>query len=526
MRQHLTFAVISSALAGCSLIYSPNNLPPGVIDAPSDAEIVLDADPKMLAIDDVQPSTIYEGQGDFGSQPAVIVIHGHHIIDNNTIVEITPTTGTVQLALGAPVIAGDGDWIAIQVTAHVDPLLMPGAQVALDVKVTESIPAALGGGTASSMLSNKLALMGLKELTKDTAPEVDKANSKIDTTLLADRYSKVDLSGISTATFIGAKRAVIVSMSSITTSALVATGASGEVAAGSGGAAVGGCAGGAPGSTGGCDNLVGGKGGAGDAVLGGSGGGGGGGFATEGMSGQGSIAGVAGSRTGDELITSYSGDSGRSPSRAGGGGGGGKPMLIGGPGGIGGAGGGSIELTAGGDVSVGAITANGGPGGDGSTASGGGGGAGGLVMLRADGSLTTSGTISVKGGPGGAGKGTNNGNGGAGSDGRVRWDVPAGGAPTVPFGTRHRGPAFTLPTRIFRSGRATISLSGTSNDQFTVYTVHDGTLTPGQDGAFADSTATFTQILPQGLTHLCITLRGGQQGTPEADKCVDVAFIP
>lgn len=520
MWQPLAFSVTSSALVGCSLIYSPNNLP-AVIDAPD--EIILDADPKMLVIDDVAPSTIYEGQGDLGSQPALVVLHGHHIINNTTVVDIRPKTGTAQLVPGEPVIAKNGNWIAIPVTAHVDPLLTQGTSVALDVTVTEAIPAALGGGMSTSTLSNKLTLIGLKELT-----QADVSGNTIDTTLLAERYSQVDLSEIPTVTFNGDKRAIIVSTSSITAKALTANGADGSSTAG-GGAAVGGCAGGGPSSTGGCDSSIGGKGGsANGAVSVEAGGGGGGGFATEGVTGSGTVSGVGGSRTGDELIVTYDGYNGRSSNRAGGGGGGGKP-LVGGNGGGGGAGGGSIELTAGGNVSVGPIAANGGGGAAGGSA-GGGGGAGGVVMLRAGGSLSTSGAISVAGGLGG----TSSANGGAGSDGRVRWDVPSGTQPMVPKGTVHRGPAFTLATRIFRTPNAMISLSGTPNDRFNVYSIHaDVTMhvyvtSPGQQGvSFSpDGTAAFMQTLQQGFTHLCITLEGGKQGTPEADKCVDVAFLP
>jgi hypothetical protein len=522
MRQHLALAATSSVLAGCSLIYSPNGLPAPVIDAPSDAEIILDADPTMLVIDDVAPATIYEGQGESGSQPAIVVLHGHHIIDNNTIVEITPETGAVRLTLGAPVIAKNGNWIAVPVTAHVDPGLAQGTVLALDVTVTETIPPELGGGTATSnKLSGKLTLTGLKELTNTTTPEV--TGNSIDTTKLEGRYSQVDLSGIPAVTFVGAMRAIIRSMSSITANALTANGTDGGTSAARG--VAGGCDGGAPASTGGCDNTSGGKGGISQSTFAAAGAGGGGGFASDGMSGTGGSAGAGGARTGDELIVTYEGFASQPRNRAGGGGGGGNPLTLG-TGGGGGAGGGSIELTARGDVSVGAISARGGLGGPGTAGGGGGGGgAGGLVMLRAEGSLA-SGMISVLGGNG-------NDNGGTGSGGRVRWDVPNGTPPTLETGTgpsptRHRGPAFTLTTRIFRTPYAMISLVGTPNDRFHVYSTHAGVTSAGQQGVSMnpDGTAMFMQTLQQGFTSLCITLEGGQQGTSEADKCIDVAFLP
>src|SRR5258705_560618 len=92
MRPFLAAALASSGLAGCSLIYNPNNLPgvpseAGISidappDAPPDAEIVLDADPTMLVLNTIAPSSIDEGQGDGGSRPALIVIGGHPIIGN------------------------------------------------------------------------------------------------------------------------------------------------------------------------------------------------------------------------------------------------------------------------------------------------------------------------------------------------------------------------------------------------------------------------------------------------------------
>jgi hypothetical protein len=263
-------------------------------------------------------------------------------------------------------------------------------------------------------------------------------------------------------------------------------------------------------------------------VLGGAGGGGGGGFATDGKPGTGNGAGAAGLRTGDELIVTYEGIGNRTQNRAGGGGGGGQPT-VGGPGGGGGAGGGSIELTAGGDVSVDAITVDGGAGGKSAT-TGGGGGAGGLVMVRAGGTLAISGEVSARGGVHGDGSSNVSlgGLGGDGAPGRVRWDAALGTMPQVPVGTRHRGPAFTLTTPIFRTPYAMISLNGTSNDRFNVYSIHAGMTHAGPQNVSInpDGTATFLETLQQGFTQLCITLEGGQQGTSEADKCVDVAFLP
>jgi len=522
MRPLLALAIGCSALAGCSLLYSPNNLPSAPLEAGvSDAEVILDADPRMLVLDEVAPSTIYEGQGDGGSAPALVVVHGHHIIDSGTTVEITPTSGAPSLAFGAAVVARSGNWIAIPVTAHVDGGLHRTDMIRLDVKVTETIPAELGGGTATFTLHDKLVLQGLSELTS--------ASATIDTGTLEPLYSKVDLSAVTT-TFTGANRAIIHSVSSITAKAIAASGAEGGTTAATA-ILVGGCPGGGPASGGGCDGVIGGKAGmTGGVLLGGAGGGGGGGFATTGQGGFGNGAGAAGSSTGDPLLATYDGFANHTANRSGGGGGGGMPT-VGGNGGAGGGGGGAIELTAGGDLMVGAITANGGAGEKGSgITTGGGGGAGGLVMLRADSALTINGAISVNPGLGGT---SGLGAGGSGSPGRVRWDAQTGGPPTVASGTLHRGPVFTLTTRLFRAPEDFIVLTGTPGDRFDVYAVNGGLTYTGT--GFPDQeqpvigpagTVSFKQVLQQGLSHLCVTLEGGQHGTSEGDKCVDVAFLP
>jgi hypothetical protein len=517
MRQYIAFVIAPLACAGCSLIYNPSNLSPAS-DAQIDAEII---DPMMLEIDEVVPDEILEGQGAHGSQPALVVIHGKNIIDRNTVVEITPVSGTVQLDLGTPVIAANGHWIAVPITTTVDEMLEQGELVMLDVKVTQELPAELGGGTPTATLKGKLALRGLKELTAGATPEV--TGSDIDTARLEKQYSRVDLSGIPSARFVGGARAIIRSVSSISAVALVANGAGGANSGAGGGGAparVGGCGGGAAGSGGDC-GPSGGEAGAASGTLSTVGGGGGGGFATEGDRGSGSISGRGGSATGDVLVATYDGPL----NRAGGGGGGGNPSLAG-KGGGGGGGGGSIELSAGGDLSVASITADGGAGGSGGAGGGGGGGAGGLVLLRAGGALTVTGSISVAGGPGGDGAG--DGDGGKGSDGRVRWDAATAAPPTVTAtdATLHRGASFQLDTRVFRSATPSITVIGTASDRFDVYWDQKGTRYTGASYSIGAAGATIAPTLREGFNRLCFTLAGGTQGTGEADTCVDVAFLP
>jgi hypothetical protein len=523
MRLQLVLAIASTVLAGCSLIYNPNNLPgpPGEAgidaapDAPPDAEIILDADPTKLELVEIAPLTIDEGQGDGGSRPALVVIGGHQIIDSNTTVEITADTGTAQLTLGAPVIARNGNWIAIAVTAHVDPALAAGQTRSLTVTVTQSLP---GGGTAMAQLSNKLTLTGYDEL--DALGKLPLTSGKINSPMLAEKYSKVDLSAVAVPEFGGDGRAIVTSVSEIKMPNLNLAGANG-----SGEGEAGGCGGGAPASSSPC-TTIGGAGGANNTL--GGGGGGGGGFAGNGDQGGGAGGGGGGARTGDELIVTYAGFNGLTENRPGGGGGGGA--LLGGlaPGGRGGSSGGSLELTAGGDLSVGTITANGGNGTDGALGAlgtaGGGGGAGGLVMLRA-GSTLASGAINVAGGSGGGGVAS----GGNGSGGRVRWDAPTGSAPNVMAGNRtlHRGPSFVVSDPVFRITDPMIAVIGQAGDRFDVSVENHGMVAIGARVTIpAGNTAMFSPPLQQGLNRVCILLLGGRPMSSEAEKCVDVAFLP
>jgi hypothetical protein len=529
MRSALAVALASSAIAGCSLIYNPSNLPgpPGEAgidgspdappDAPPDAEIILDADPTMLALDRIAPSTIDEGQGDGGSRPALLVIGGHQIIDNNTRVEIIADSGTALLDVGAPVVANNGNWIAVLVTAHVDPALGKGASRALTVKVTQTLPPEAGGGNKTGSLSGKLTLVGYNEL--DSLADLPMVGGKVNSPMLDAMYSKVDLSGMAIPKLGGSDRAIVRSVSQIKLGNLDATGADGAGATVAGEA--GGCGGGGPGASSPCVSI-GGGGGMTSALLG-IGGGGGGGFAANGGVGDGMGGGSGGIQTGDELIVTYGGFNGVKENRAGGGGGGGPTLLLV-AGGGGAASGGSIELTAGGNLSVGTITANGGNGKGGGLAGGGGGGAGGLVMLRAGGTLAA-GTISVKGGSAGGGASS----GGVGSDGRVRWDVETGTAPTVAPGTRtvHRGPSFMLTTQVFRTTDPTMTVVGTAGDRFDVSVENEGMVYAGGNTMIAgNGMGVFSPPLHQGLNHVCILLEGGKPRTSEAEKCVDVAFLP
>jgi len=155
------------------------------------------------------------------------------------------------------------------------------------------------------------------------------------------------------------------------------------------------------------------------------------------------------------------------------------------------------------------------------------------VMLRAGRALTVESaapSIDVKGGGGGGSTSGLTGAGGAGTEGRIRWDTPLGNtapttvAPAVP----HRGPAFDPATpAIVRTMRATFSMIGSTNDSFDVYVVdQDGIQHLGAKETFSNDVASFEPTLTPGYNLVCITLDGGERGKPEADKCIEVAYLP
>jgi hypothetical protein len=498
-------ALWGTTLAGCSFLYSPNNLPEVPSDAGPDAlpdaAIVLDANPSLLELIDIVPAVIEEGQGDLGSPPALLVIRGHQIVNANLKVSLAPPGGTiVKLEPISDAIAShNGDFLAFSVISRVDPA--PTGDVQLEVTVSEDVPAQYGGGVVTRTLAKKVTLRGLPELT---------SGSQL-TTPLAPKYSTVNLSNA--VTFVGAVPAEVRAVTSIRFGAIVASATSTTPGPGghAGGMTVGGGAGGGGVGTG-------------AAVLGLGGGGGGAGFATDG--GQGATAqgagGSAGSSNGDDLLISLAGN------RPSAGGAGGPGLLAStGPGGPGGAGGGIVVLSAGGNITTGTITVIGGSGGAGVVVAGlggggGGGGAGGAVLLATDAGRLTTGAINIAGGGRGAP------GGGLGSVGRVRWDAPDGTAPSVPLRAPHRGPSFAMSERVFTIPNPSLTVVGTSNDRFRVRVIdHDNEVHVSDDASFnSEGMATINPLLRPGRNQVCITLDGGAQGAPEADKCIDVAFLP
>ena len=304
--------LLASVLAGCSLIYNPNNLPAPRMDAG-----IVDANPCALTLTDVAPATVLEGQGDAGSLPAVVVIHGENLVNTALQVELKAQDGsTVHLApITDATASADHTYLAFTVTAHVDQAL--AANVPLDITVTQGAPPGdRCMGVATQTLSGKLTLAGLPELTTLTGT-------------LLPLYSMVQLANV---TFpAGGSPVQIAAVSSITMGTITAN-ASGA-AAGPGAYS----AGGTPGPGGGGVGMA-------APALGFGGGGGGAGFAAAGVAGTTAAGsgGTAGAQNGEDQIISLQ----KNLASAGGTGGaglaalGGTLLLGGSGGGGGGAGGG------------------------------------------------------------------------------------------------------------------------------------------------------------------------------------------
>jgi hypothetical protein len=516
MRQHL--AQLTPALflvGGCSLIYNPSNIdkPPADSSGPDmgiDAAPIYDANPSLLTVEDVAPKTLLEGQGEGGSRTAVLVIYGHHFTPDGITVEITPSDG---LTLGTPMVSQYGDHIALPVTVALDPT-KSSELVDLTVSVTES------GAPGPVMLADKLKLQYLPELTTGTS--LDAAN-------LAPLYSQVMLGNVTTA---GAMPVVVRAVSSIEIGTITANGGAGARGMGGGGAAgAGGCGGAGAGGAGGCPGFDGGGGGA---AGGTSGGGGGGGFGSDGAVGNGT-GGVKGAAHGnDQVVNLLAGPA--TTNRSGGGGGGAAGTLAGA--GAGGGGGGTIVLVAGGNITTGAISANGGGGGSGAGglangAGGGGGGSGGLVIVRSDAGALSVASISAMGGAGGAGgTGTLGGNGGAGGTGgvgRVRLDAP-GSIPSGSSPQAHRGPSFEAATQTISTMlNPTLTLVGAEDDQLDGYVIDaEGVPHFGEpmDQKIVNGMLTITPTLLPGYNKLCFTNEPGMRGDELADTCIEIAYLP
>jgi hypothetical protein len=324
MRQHVAKLLPTVLVGGCSLIYNPNNIDKPPADSNIDVEVRADANPLAMELTEAFPPTINEGTGiaGSGSRPAVVVLRGKQFVAaNNLMVTVTPTTAAT---LDAFEVSGNGDYIALQLTVPISTTCTTPTTVKLTFEVKQDD--GLGGTVMKSL--DTVSVACLPEL---TAPVVASGS-------LAPLYSKIEITGPYDFGIGDGAKATLRSASFITiTGAVDASATAASPGPGGGGG------GGATAAGGGL------RPGAGGAGLGGFGGGGGG-FVTSGEVGGGNQGGAGGGMTGDIWISSYA------TNQSSGGGGGGNSAA--GTGGAGGGGGGTLELTAPGNITVGAITAN------------------------------------------------------------------------------------------------------------------------------------------------------------------------
>ncbi len=476
------------------MIYNPSNLPDpngdAKVDSPQDSELILDSDPSALELEKVSPRVIFEGTGTGGGRSGMLTVIGKQIVPGASVMITPHGAGTPMITVDntKAEVAANGNMIAVPITIAVNPSLSSQQKIRLDVTVTQPV----GAGTVSKTLAMLdvpvpdtavLELQGLDELTA--------ANISLPSGL--HEFSQVTITG-NLSVSDTASPLIIRTTGSIEIAGTTQLSATGDQPG------PGGFAGGAGGGM----LAAGGKGGG---TGGGITSGGGGGFALAGGGG----AGVGGPAVGDAQLTSLD-----APNRGNGGAGGNGGTLS--SGGNGGGGGGSVELTAGGTITVGQIDAKGGNGATGANT--GGGGSGGVVLLRSGVSITAT-AINVAGGTGGN----------TGSVGRIRTD-----APTVPttVPVAYRGPMFATATPVItRQEVPTISVTGEPNNNFKYLFFNDEVPT-SQRGPFdqsisAGGTNSFplAQPLFRGLNTLCLLVDGASLAAqkPEARNCIQIVYV-
>ena len=245
MRQSLAIALVFGFGAGCSLIYNPNSLgqptdakiyndaPP---DVPPDVEIIADANPAGLMIDEIYPISIDEGRGSNGSTPGLFVIRGSNFENGSAgglVVSLTPTGSATPLSF-TTTISTDHNFIALQMIAPVDKSCHEGSTYEYTVGVIQN-------GASMQTLS--------KPFTENCHEELGSGSGSATLVTGASppaMFSEVDIGG--SLTISGAGSAIIQSASTIEIAGAITANASGQTA-GPGGFAGGGAgdAGGGPG---------------------------------------------------------------------------------------------------------------------------------------------------------------------------------------------------------------------------------------------------------------------------------------
>ena len=507
---------LAATTAACSILYNPNNLREDAAPdtrATVDAEIILDTNPEALALDGVEPGVLEEGQGAGGSYATILVIHGMQLVANNTTVAITAHDGSGPIP-GLVVdnaqldISADGRDLAVPIAFAVD--ITRGAttpRVRVDVTVSQMGPTGLVIRTLAALPGDAavLQLAYLDELTNASPELVAGAIAPG-----GYRYARVVVTGgLRPSTNAGPLRIAAVSSISITgitdVKAVLGTAHGGGNSGGNGGGA----------ST--LGPAI--SGGTGAGAGGGKSSGGGGGFGGAGAGGA-----LGGAATGDDGLRDLATD------RSSGGGGGAGGVGVGSfGGGVGGAGGGAIELTAGGDLAIGDLTAIGGDGtatAAAGNAGAGGGGSGGTVLLRARHVLSFTSVLASGGLAGVSGSVASF----AGGDGRVRIDVPALAMDATP--AAFRGPMLAAGSSlIVRTALPTLAVIGAKNRSFGYFfTNHAGAQagTPHLIGpsGMQNLTLPVDQPLARGINHFCLLVDGATAASPpEAMNCFDLVYL-
>jgi hypothetical protein len=418
--------------------------------------------------------------GDGGSRPAVLVISGKNLIAQGSSVMITPaagstrplriTTDDAKIEIGA-----HGEQLLLPITLPVDPDLTANEMIDLDVKVEQDCP----DGRVSGMIAGKLKLRGLAELTSAADPLVGGLRE----------YSQIN---VETGTLVFATPTpttpiILRSTSSVKIANTISLNAGR-----------------------GTDVKLAGP-------AGGNGGTGGNGLGGVGTPGAGPLPGLSSGAPGGFSSSDPGLNTLNNPNRSSGGAGG-DGAVVGGRGGDGGGGGGSMEITADGDLHVGAISARGAAGQAG-TAGGaaGGGGSGGVILLRAGGTLIA-GELDVR-------------SAGTATRGRARYD--AGGTAMVSqgeLGTDHlRGPMFVALPFAFREAKPAFTVVGKPLSGFKYFFSKQGGGVSSVSSALFDASGmarvTLSDPLESGLNELCLVTESGTP-TSETRNCAYIAYLP
>lgn len=467
--------LLTIPLGGCSKLYDPERLSKAT-DAPRPPPDVF---PCEMEVTDLATLELVEGAGTGGSLPALLVVLGKNLVNQNTSVTITPLAGTPKAPMleidSAKLEVGEyGEQLAVPITLPVDPTFPAGSPVAFDVTVAQDCIE----GQKTATIPGRLTYRPLNELT----------DGGMTTPLLIDggvhEFSQIDVvTRVITPGPNNKNRPIVLrSTSSVKIAKAISVNANATI--GGNGA---------------------GNGGAGGSGLGGAG-----------SPGTGPKPGLSsgnpgGFHTDDPGLTTL-----EEPNRGSGGAGGNGSAL--GPGGDGGGGGGSIEISAGGNLEVGAITARGaaGQGGAGGGAAGGG-GSGGVIFLRAGGTLTAMGDIDVR-------------SLGTGARGLARYDA-RGMAMVRPgeTGTGHyRGPMVVMYPMIVRSPTPAFTVVGKPLESFQYFAIKQGGAVSAVSTALAGADGTarvvFTEKLAPGANQICVIPTPGTP-TAETRNCVSIAYL-